>query len=180
MGRAQERTRHQIITAFLDLLAEQYFDTISVSKVSDASFVTRSTFYRYFKDKNDLLFNAIESTISQSVPDQALMSQFVNYVEAYWPLLRHLSPSRQSRSNLNDILNQILWDMVHRRVKETPNDTDPMIQLMVTAEHPELMISVVEGMMMGVMEYYVQNDVEKIDKRELEDTMSDIVGKLTR
>ncbi|WP_156319284.1 hypothetical protein [Secundilactobacillus paracollinoides] len=55
-----------------------------------------------------------------------------------------------------------------------------MIQLMVTAEHPDLMISVVEGMMMGVMEYYVQNDVEKIDKQELEDTMSDILGKLTK
>lgn len=70
MGRAQERTRHQIMTAFLDLLEQKYYDMISVSQISEESFVTRSTFYRYFKDKTALLMTVIEDTVEKTVPDQ--------------------------------------------------------------------------------------------------------------
>ncbi len=51
MGKAQERTRRQILSAFLDLLGEKPYDMISVSEISAASVITRSTFYRYFADK---------------------------------------------------------------------------------------------------------------------------------
>ena len=118
MGKAQERTRRQILSAFLELLSEKPYDMISVSEISAASFITRSTFYRYFDDKKSLLMAEIEDTVQKQVPDQPLLVQFVAYVEAYWPVLRNLTPTRQSRSDLHEILNQILWELIHRRVED--------------------------------------------------------------
>lgn len=173
MGKAQERTRRQILSAFLDLLVAKPYDMISVSEISEASYITRSTFYRYFPDKKSLLMAEIEDTVQKTVPDKPLLVQFVSYVEAYWPLLRHLSPTRQSRSDLHDILNQILWELIHRRVVEDSKD-DPVIDVIRRSKNKAIMISAVEGMLMGILERYVAEGTEKINKRQLENTMNDI------
>lgn len=180
MGRAQERTRHQIMTAFLELLEQKYYDMISVSQISEESFVTRSTFYRYFKDKTTLLMTVIEDTVEKTVPDQPLLTQYVTYVEQYWPLLRHLSPSRQSRADLHDILNQILWEMINRRVQGSSAVKDPVIDMIRKAKHQEIMISAVEGIMMGILERFVSEGAEKINATELEETVQELVTKFSK
>ncbi|WP_054656174.1 TetR/AcrR family transcriptional regulator [Secundilactobacillus silagei] len=164
MGKAQERTRRQILSAFLELLSEKPYDMISVSEISAASFITRSTFYRYFDDKKSLLMAEIEDTVQKQVPDQPLLVQFVEYVEAYWPVLRNLTPTRQSRSDLHEILNQILWELIHRRVEAGPQD-DPVIATVQKSHNKTIMISAIEGMLMGILERYVVEAQPKLTMR---------------
>ncbi|KRN21250.1 TetR/AcrR family transcriptional regulator [Secundilactobacillus similis] len=168
------------MTAFLDLLEQKYYDMISVSQISEESFVTRSTFYRYFKDKTALLMTVIEDTVEKTVPDQPLLTQYVTYVEQYWPLLRHLSPSRQSRADLHDILNQILWEMIERRVQGSSTVEDPVIDMIRQAKHRNIMISAVEGIMMGILERYVSEGAENINATELEETVQELVAKFSK
>ncbi|MCH5461546.1 TetR/AcrR family transcriptional regulator [Lactobacillus sp. LC28-10] len=173
MGKAQERTRRQILSAFLDLLGEKPYDMISVSEISVASFITRSTFYRYFPDKNSLLMAEIEDTVQRRTPDQPLLVQFVEYVEAYWPVLRNLMPTRQSRSDLHEILNQILWELIQRRVDDGPQD-DPVITTIQRSPNKEIMISAIEGMLMGILERYVVKGSSEVDHKQLEAAVREI------
>jgi len=49
------RTYHAIIDAFNRLLRENDFHKISVEMIMEKAAVSRSTFYRYFKDKYDVM-----------------------------------------------------------------------------------------------------------------------------
>jgi AcrR family transcriptional regulator len=46
---------HDLIRAFLDLLDDKAYKDISVIQICDASAYSRRTFYRYFKNKDDLV-----------------------------------------------------------------------------------------------------------------------------
>jgi AcrR family transcriptional regulator len=54
--RKRLRTRDAIIEAALALFAERGFAAVTVSEIADRAEVGRSTFFRYFTDKQELLF----------------------------------------------------------------------------------------------------------------------------
>ena len=51
----RRKTEKQIETSLLQLMKEQTFETISIRQLIDLAEVNRSTFYRYYLDKYDLL-----------------------------------------------------------------------------------------------------------------------------
>ncbi|WP_080834493.1 TetR/AcrR family transcriptional regulator [Cohnella massiliensis] len=57
------RTRGMIGDAFLDVLAERSFDSISVLDVAERANINRSTFYAHYRDKEELLESMIEDKL---------------------------------------------------------------------------------------------------------------------
>lgn len=53
--RRVQRTRRQILAAFIALTAERGFAAVTVRDITERAEVNRSTFYRYYLDKYDLL-----------------------------------------------------------------------------------------------------------------------------
>ncbi len=62
-------TRQQIMDSFLNNLSKYDFETITVDAIVKPIFLNRSTFYRYFDDKYDLL-NQLEQQILQAINQQ--------------------------------------------------------------------------------------------------------------
>ena len=54
-----------IISAFMDLLNTSSIKNITIKEIADKSNIGKSTFYEYFKDKNDLVCESISLMISQ-------------------------------------------------------------------------------------------------------------------
>ncbi|MBU43979.1 MAG: AcrR family transcriptional regulator [Spirochaetaceae bacterium] len=65
-----EKTYRQVIDAFLELMVSQPYGRISVDSISRAAGISRVTFYKYFADKEDLLWKCFEHVyldVSQQV-----------------------------------------------------------------------------------------------------------------
>ena len=54
MTKVQERRKISIVQAFRQLLISQPLEKISIEEICQQSQIHRSTFYRYFQDKDDL------------------------------------------------------------------------------------------------------------------------------
>jgi AcrR family transcriptional regulator len=58
--RKQRRTRESIVEAAMGLFAERGFDGVTVTDIAERAEVGRTTFFRYFTDKQEVLFDGEE------------------------------------------------------------------------------------------------------------------------
>lgn len=71
--RRSQRTRHLVGEAFVQLLREKGYSTITVSDIIQRADIGRSTFYSHFRDKEDLFLAQLDRVIealSHHMPDQ--------------------------------------------------------------------------------------------------------------
>src|SRR3954463_16042735 len=55
MGRWEPGARERLVLAAVDLFTEQGYDATTVTQIAERAGVTKSTFFRYFPDKRELL-----------------------------------------------------------------------------------------------------------------------------
>ncbi|MFI5911425.1 TetR/AcrR family transcriptional regulator [Dactylosporangium sp. NPDC051541] len=55
MGRWEPGARERLVVAAVDLFAEQGYDATTVAQIAERAGVTKSTFFRHFPDKRELL-----------------------------------------------------------------------------------------------------------------------------
>lgn len=64
--RAFERTQSAFLQAGIELILAHGYDAVSVRDIADAANYGRSTFYIYFKDKEDLAWSILRDYINQT------------------------------------------------------------------------------------------------------------------
>ncbi|WP_112239875.1 TetR/AcrR family transcriptional regulator [Kribbella monticola] len=64
MARWEPGARERLVVAAVDLFTEQGYDATTVAQIAERAGVTRSTFFRYFPDKRELLV-AGQDTLSR-------------------------------------------------------------------------------------------------------------------
>ncbi|SFJ42790.1 TetR/AcrR family transcriptional regulator [Amycolatopsis sacchari] len=64
MARWQPDTTHRLVVAAVDLFTEQGYDATTVAQIAERAGVTKSTFFRHFSDKRELLV-AGQETLSR-------------------------------------------------------------------------------------------------------------------
>lgn len=68
MARWEPGARERLVVAAVDLFTEQGYDATTVTQIAERAGVTKSTFFRYFPDKRDILV-AGQQTLSQLLAD---------------------------------------------------------------------------------------------------------------
>src|SRR3954451_19048271 len=68
MARWKPGARERIVVAAVDLFTEQVYDATTVAQIAERAGVTKSTFFRYFPDKRELLV-AGQETLSRLLAD---------------------------------------------------------------------------------------------------------------
>jgi AcrR family transcriptional regulator len=103
MGRWKPGARERIVLAAVDLFADQGYDSTTVAQIAERAGLTRSTFFRYFPDKRDLLVAGQETMsrllaegIAQAPPDasplDAVAAGLVRGSSAFGPVSREIAP----------------------------------------------------------------------------------------
>jgi AcrR family transcriptional regulator len=77
------RTHKLLWEALLTLMTEQEFETISVKEICDRAMVHRTTFYKHYEDKYDLLTRGMEHTHEMMLTEvkQAGSSSYTRFFE---------------------------------------------------------------------------------------------------
>lgn len=80
MGRWEPDAQERLVLAALDLFAEQGYENTSVVQIAERAGLTKSTFFRHFRDKREVLFGG------QEVLAEMLRSGISNAPEPAGPL----------------------------------------------------------------------------------------------
>lgn len=66
-ARKQQRAREAIIDAAHELFAERGFDNVTVTDIAERAEVGRTTFFRYFGDKQEVVFAEDQSNFTEQI-----------------------------------------------------------------------------------------------------------------
>jgi AcrR family transcriptional regulator len=63
MGRWEPDARERLMLAALDLFGEQGYENTGVAQIAERAGLTKSTFFRHFKDKREVLFSGQDELV---------------------------------------------------------------------------------------------------------------------
>jgi AcrR family transcriptional regulator len=103
MGRWEPGARERLVLAAVDLFHEQGYDETTVAQIAERAGVTRSTFFRHFPDKRELLVagqavmsallaEGIRDAASEATPLDAVAEGLRRAAGAYGPMSREIAP----------------------------------------------------------------------------------------
>ena len=103
MGRWEPGARERLVVAAVDLFTEKGYDATTVAEIASRAGVTKSTFFRHFPDKRELLVagqqtlsrllaDGIADAESDATPLQAVAAGLERASEEVGPLNREIGP----------------------------------------------------------------------------------------
>jgi len=103
MARWEPGARERLVMAAVDLFTEQGYDATTVTQIADRAGVTKSTFFRHFPDKRELLVagqetlsrlltEGITDAPAQASPLQAVAAGLERASSMMGPLNREIAP----------------------------------------------------------------------------------------
>ena len=107
MGRWEPNARDRLERAALALFAEHGYDATTVAQIADRAGLTKSTFFRHFADKREVLFGgqdmlmelftgAIQAAPPTATPADCLAEALAAAAVAFTPERHDLAPRRQA------------------------------------------------------------------------------------
>src|SRR5229473_6438569 len=83
-GDLRVRRTHKLLwEALMTLMIEQEFETISVKEICDRAMVHRTTFYKHYEDKYDLLARGMQQTHEMLLAELELVSNSSSYTQFF-------------------------------------------------------------------------------------------------
>ncbi len=175
------KTLRQIDTALLDNLKEHEFRKITVDMICRCALINRSTFYKYYKDKYDLLDNYLERILSSfgkatattdfilasphTIDNQEYFNNFrntINYIYDHRDVYKILWEASIDRPIYQEMV-EIIVDNIFKTLRENPSGPQE-----ITPYH-ELYSRLFASNLMTLVRWWLsnentvtQNDVQKL------------------
>lgn len=160
--RAQEKTYQALLGAGLQLLLEKGFDNLTVTEITDRADYGRSTFYLYFKDKEDMAWQLLKYQADQM--DQFLMKSTAHLAspqrewEAWRLMFETIHQQREFFTHMDGKLStglrlvqkQYLNDMFERNLQSG------FFRIGIDLPH-DIGARFLVGTVLEIMEYWLQN-----------------------
>ncbi|XVS60710.1 TetR/AcrR family transcriptional regulator [Actinosynnema sp. CA-299493] len=106
--RKQQRAREQIVAAAFELFAERGFAAVTVTDIAERAEVGRTTFFRYFGDKQEVVFS----------DEQAIVEELTERHRALPPVTDLAGAVAQLRAVATRLCRELTADGEHYRMHE--------------------------------------------------------------
>jgi AcrR family transcriptional regulator len=161
------RTRDRLGDAMMALLVEKPFDNITVQDVLDRAEVSRSTFYTYFRDKNDLFLSDAEDffeMMAMSLSRAGDKSERVAPVQELFAHIREVRPFYDALIASGQ--KQVLLELgqghfalgIEQRFKEIPRART------IPAQRRNAMAHGLAGQLFSLLAWWIQHDMTSSPK----------------
>ena len=121
----------------------------------------RSSFYRYFSDKYDLLEQTLNAQINKLTEntdsEDDIIKQLLSYIDKNKDVIRHLAPNSARSSLYTEILNILSQVLLERRNLET---NDPIVTALQKSDNPEMLAYVLSGAIIGTLYWWQGNNYD--------------------
>ncbi|HAT54432.1 MAG TPA: hypothetical protein DCW31_04195 [Lactobacillus sp.] len=176
----QEKTRQELIDAMRVLLTQKPFEQISVNDICATSQNHRSTFYRYYHDKYDLLqdeFRTVRDLIDadNQIPSRKFIEKIVDFAHDNQRVFRNLTTAN-SHENMYYVLTAAMEQTLTEKLADAKGEQryadDPIEQQIVASSRPDLVISLISGAIVNLMIHWVTTE-QSTPKEEIVTFLSD-------
>ncbi|MCU5746331.1 TetR/AcrR family transcriptional regulator [Staphylococcus sp. SQ8-PEA] len=157
----QKRTVQHILWVTFDLLKSNYFDVLTVQQICEEAEINRSTFYRYFEDKYDLLYH-LSQLIGQQFEKRSKntennLDSFVSYFDENKKVFKHLITSERSI----DVLNEIKRIHSKMMLEASRFNDDEVARKVRESKHPEMLCDFMSSGVVEILRNWVNNKYEQ-------------------
>ncbi|MCC4468230.1 TetR/AcrR family transcriptional regulator [Limosilactobacillus reuteri] len=155
------RTIRDFENALITLLEKNYFESLTVDQICKEALMHRSSFYRYFSDKYDLLEQTLNAQINKLTEntdsEDDIIKQLLSYIDKNKDVIRHLAPNSARSSLYTEILNILSQVLLERRNLET---NDPIVTALQKSDNPEMLAYVLSGAIIGTFYWWQGNNYD--------------------
>lgn len=153
------RTVRDFQNALLVLLEKKSFDHLTVDQICQEAMLHRSSFYRYFRDKYDLLEQTLNTKIDQIIEDDEsdddIIDDLITYIYRNKDIFRHLGASSTHSSLYTEMLEILTKVMLDRTNKSS---RDSLIIALQKADNPEMIAYALAGSIIGAFYWWQKNN----------------------
>ena len=154
--------KHIHETVFI-LLHDYHFDEITVQKICDIAEINRSTFYRYFQDKYELLYTLpdfiaqqiiAKGDTSADITTSESFEDFIDYICNNKKIFKHLLVSSRQADVFRSLTNVSREMMLNNSTRKR----NPLAQKIRESKHPEIVADFYSSGVIEVLRRWVEND----------------------
>lgn len=153
------RTERDFQRALLHLLENHTFLSLSVEQICQETMMHRSSFYRYFSDKYDLLKHTVNTKITtlidESDSSEEAMKNVVAYLCAHKTIMRHLASSHSNSSLYPTMMSILAEIMLARYQARVP---DRLVQLLGKFANPQTAAYMLSASIIGAFYWWRKQD----------------------
>lgn len=153
------RTERDFQRALLHLLENHSFLSLSVEQICQETMMHRSSFYRYFNDKYDLLKHTVNTKITNLIDNsdssEDELVNVVTYLCAHRNMMRNLASSN-ANSSLYPTMVNILADIMLNRYEAGVKDR--LVQAIGTFDNPETTAYMLSSSIVGAFYWWRSQD----------------------
>ncbi|MEX2948768.1 TetR/AcrR family transcriptional regulator [Staphylococcus warneri] len=169
----QKRMIKHINQTVYELLKQSHFEYITVQKICDTAEINRSTFYRYFQDKYDLLYSLsnfiAEDLISLSSKEHSVdpfytFESFIYFISNNKVIFKHLLVSSREED-----LFRILTRVSSQKILEDAKHSNHFLAYKImNSKHPHLIADFYSSGLFEIIRRWVENDYNYSNEEILE------------
>lgn len=156
------RTVRDFQNALETILRTKPFEKITVDQICDEALLHRSSFYRYFHDKYDLLEQLISNRLNQLMAESSSEEDFIqltiNYVNDNRNVFRHLSAD-SANSTLYTEMIRIISEVLIKQA-EAPKQVSEIVKEIHESNNPEMLSYIYGGAIMGACYWWQINNYD--------------------
>lgn len=160
-------TKEYIVHIFHELLKRESFDALSVQSIVTACGISRTTFYRLFQDKDDLLIwsfvQQVDEIAGHAASGKEYLSRILELIYSNKQYFRKILKSDRGRQILGDYVFQYTVHTLHARMMQEADHRYP----------PDVLLTKIEFCYMGAR--YVTRKWLSGDTGEPPDVIADLI-----
>jgi AcrR family transcriptional regulator len=171
-----QRTRALLLGALLDLIVEKGYEVVTVQDIVDRANVGRSTFYKHYLDKRELLMSGVDSLCGSLFPQRLTQDSSVaacaSLLSFSLPLLQHVQSNIRfcrallgphSAAIVEPQIQRILAELVRQEVAACVSPgAVPAVPLDVVVQYT---VSAFLGLLRWWMDQPTPGSAEEIDRQ---------------